>query len=145
MKMLAKAIALAATAFEHRVDKAGQPYILHCLFVMEGVKHRDEEVQCAAILHDLIEDCGDKYTFEGLIQMGFSHRVVHLLTILTHDKNVSTYEDYIKQIALNPDATEIKKRDLEHNSTITRLKGLRKKDFDRIEKYHKAYVYLTGL
>ena len=39
-------------------------------------------------------------------------------------------------------AKAIKLTDLEHNSKITRLKGLRKKDFDRLEKYHRAYTYL---
>ena len=28
-------------------------------------------------------------------------------------------------------------------SNITRLKGLRKADFERMEKYHKAFVYLS--
>ena len=52
--------------------------------------------------------------------------------------------DYIKAISVNPDATQIKMRDLEHNSNITRIKGLRKKDLDRIEKYHRAYIYLSN-
>ena len=41
------------------------------------------------------------------------------------------------------DAKKVKKKDLEHNSTITRLKGLRKADFDRLEKYSRSYVYLS--
>lgn len=51
--------------------------------------------------------------------------------------------DYIKALVVNAVTAKVKKRDLEHNSNITRLKGLRKKDFDRIEKYHTAYVYLS--
>ena len=52
--------------------------------------------------------------------------------------------EYIKAIAVSPEASEIKRRDLEDNSNITRLKGLRKKDLDRIEKYHTAYIYLSN-
>lgn len=52
------------------------------------------------------------------------------------------YDDYIRGISTNPIAKAVKLRDLEHNSRITRIKGLRKKDFDRLEKYHRAYTYL---
>ena len=57
------------------------------------------------------------------------------------------YDARIKEIATGTQyyhdlAKAVKLRDLEHNSKITRLKGLRKKDFDRLEKYHRAYTYL---
>ncbi len=35
--------------------------------------------------------------------------------------------------------------DLEDNSCITRLKGLRAKDLERIAKYHIAYTTLKAL
>jgi len=41
------------------------------------------------------------------------------------------------------DARMIKLADLRHNSDIMRMKGLSKKDFDRLEKYHRAYAYLS--
>ena len=47
-----------------------------------------------------------------------------------------------KKIATDPIAKAVKLCDLEHNTKLTRLKGLRKKDFDRLEKYHRAYTYL---
>lgn len=50
---------------------------------------------------------------------------------------------YIKNIAGDPDAKAIKLADLKDNMDTTRLKKLRKKDIDRMEKYHKAYVYLS--
>ena len=46
------------------------------------------------------------------------------------------------RLSLNEIAREVKLRDLEHNSKITRLKGLRDKDFARLAKYQKAYEYL---
>jgi hypothetical protein len=52
--------------------------------------------------------------------------------------------DYIKIIAMNPDARKVKMADLRHNSDIMRMKGLREKDFKRLEKYHVAYEYLKG-
>lgn len=67
--MLGKAISIAAQAFEGKRDKSGSPYILHCLWVMDGVKHLGEDVMIAAVLHDLIEDVPD-WTFAQLTKEG---------------------------------------------------------------------------
>lgn len=139
--MLAKAIAIAANVFENKTDKSGKPYILHCLRVMNDVDQNDSELMQIAILHDVIEDTD--ITLQYLSSIGFSTRVIVALNLLTH-KETDTYEDYIKGIATNEDAIAVKLSDLKDNSNITRLKGLRKKDFDRIEKYHKAFVYLSN-
>lgn len=140
--MLAKAIALASRVFESKTDKAGKPYILHCLRVMNAVDQNDEELMQIAVLHDVIEDSED-IGMAHLLDMGFSERVVRGVGLLTHLKSVS-YDDYIKAIALNEDAKKVKLADLKDNSDITRLKGLRKKDIDRLEKYHRAFVYLSN-
>jgi (p)ppGpp synthase/HD superfamily hydrolase len=140
MKKLGLAISITAKAFENILDKGGQPYILHCLRVMNNVQG-DECVKCASVMHDLIEDTD--WTFEQLTTLGFSDKTVGLLHLLTHQRETS-YDDYIKAISVSKEATEIKIRDLEDNSNITRIKGARKKDFDRIEKYHRAYIYLSN-
>lgn len=139
MNKLALAISITARAFENKVDKAGQPYILHCLRVMNGVDQNDQDLMCAAVMHDLIEDTDTKLSY--LTDLGFSDRVIGILYLVTHDKK-TPYDEYIKAIAVSKDAREIKLADLKDNSDITRLKGLRKKDIDRIEKYHRAYIYL---
>lgn len=141
MNSLSKAIAITSAAFVGGNDKGGQPYILHCLYVMDKVKHLGNEVMCAAVMHDLIEDTD--CTFDELRQEGFTQEVITILELLTHRKETD-YMDYIKAISVHPSATAIKLADLEHNSKITRLKGLRKKDFDRLEKYIKAYTYLKN-
>jgi (p)ppGpp synthase/HD superfamily hydrolase len=130
MSKLGLAISIAAKAFENKLDKGGKPYILHCLWVMNKVRHLGEEVMIAAVLHDIIEDTDEKseinYTFALLSEMGFSEKVIRLLHLLTHTEG-TPYDDYIKAISVDKEATEIKKADLEHNSNITRLKGVRKK------------------
>lgn len=98
---------------------------------------------CAAVLHDIVEDCPNEFSFAKLTELGFSDRVVGILHLLTHNK-ATPYDEYIKAIAVNKDAVEIKLADLKDNSDITRLKGLRKKDIDRIEKYHRAFIYLSN-
>ena len=47
MSKLGLAIAIAAEAFKDKVDKGGQPYILHCLRVMGNLHTTDKE--CCSI------------------------------------------------------------------------------------------------
>lgn len=136
--MLSEAIAITAKAFVGVKDKGGSPYILHCLTVMNGVKDLNEDVQCAAIMHDLIEDTD--WTIGDLRDVGFSERVLELLSLLTH-VDVS-YDTYIKQISTDKDAIRIKMADLRHNSDIFRLKGLRDKDIVRMMKYQRSFLTL---
>ena len=144
--MLGKAIALAAQAFENVKDKGGQPYILHCLRVMDNLHTEDEELKIIAVLHDWVEDMfkNDPERGLALLREHYSERVVKALDLLTHRKEVS-YDDYIKAISFNADATKVKLADLKDNSDITRLKGLTKKDFDRMEKYHRSFIYLSKI
>ncbi len=147
MNKLALAIALVAEAFKNTLDKGGQPYILHCLYVMNNTSG-NEDVKCAAVLHDLVEDTDESseinFTFELLGAVyGFSERTIDLLKLLTRHPDDDYMGSYIRRIAYDEDAVKIKKADLKHNSDISRLKGLRKKDFDRLEKYNRAYQYLS--
>lgn len=140
--MLAKAIAIASDIFKDTVDKGGHPYILHCLRVMNSVDQNDRELMTIAVLHDVPEDFPKEHSVAYFVMQGFSTRVITALTLLTHNKSVP-YDDYVKAIAHNEDARRVKLADLQDNSNITRLKGLIKKDFDRLEKYSRAYTYLS--
>lgn len=139
--MLGKAIKIASEKFENKKDRGGQPYILHCLRVMDNLHTTDEELKCIAVLHDIYEDTD--LEIGDLLELGFSKRIEEGVYTLTH-LDIHTYDEYIKRIALVDDARKVKLADLRDNSDITRLKGLRKKDFDRIEKYHKAFIYLSN-
>jgi (p)ppGpp synthase/HD superfamily hydrolase len=139
--MLSKAIALAAELFEDKKDKGGKPYILHCIRVMNSVDQYNEDQMIIAILHDVLEDT--EITEEDLCKMGFSLKVRAALMLLTHEKGES-YDQYIKRIYHNEDARAVKLADLKDNMDPTRLKGLRQKDFERMEKYQRAFVYLKN-
>jgi len=137
-KLLARAIEIAVLAHKGQFDKGGRPYILHPLWVMNNVRHLGDDYMMVAILHDVVED--SPVTIEDLIKEGFPKRVTDAIDLVT--MNGMVYHDRIKVIATNEIARAIKLKDLEHNLKPTRLKGLRKKDHDRIEKYHTAYTYL---
>lgn len=122
-------------------DKGGKPYILHCLWVMNQMDHDDPELMTIAVGHDLLED-KPHWTIERLRQMKFSERVLTGLDILNHRKEDDYLTAYIPKIRSNPDTRKVKRADLRHNSCLTRLKGLREKDFKRMEKYAIAYQML---
>ncbi len=138
--LLAKAIYMASEAFIHKKDKGGKPYILHCLWVMNKVRHLGTRFMIVAVLHDLIEDT--EYKIEDL-SPEFPKDIIIAIDILTH-KEGDSYEDYIRMISHNELAKEVKLRDLEHNSKLNRLKGVREKDFQRVIKYNKSYNYLLN-
>lgn len=142
MNKLSQAIAFAANVFSESCDKGGKPYILHCLRVMNHMDPNDEDLMIIAVLHDVAEDFPDKWPVSFFTKNGYSDRVTAALSLLTHDKKVP-YDDYIKAISNNPDATRVKLADLKDNSDITRLKGVGKKDFTRMEKYSRAFLYLS--
>jgi len=137
------ALALMCKVFEDVTDRGGHPYAGHCIRVWHGVLHLSVDAQIAAILHDVVEDTA--YTNEDLVQLGFSLEVIRILTLLTHDKENISYDDYIRNIAGNADAAEIKKSDLTDNMDLKRLKGVTKRDMDRAVKYLNAYHYLSKL
>ena len=93
--MLAKAIRIAAEAFENKPDKAGNPYILHCLQVMHGVSYLGKSAMIVGVLHDLLEDT--KWTAEDLRKEGFPETVIRNIEILTRTKG-ENYMGYIKRI-----------------------------------------------
>ena len=143
---LAQAIALAAEKFESCVDKSGEPYILHCIQVMENVRKWDDvELQIAAVLHDIVEDTNvTLYDLEHLY--GFSKRVCKIVGNVTFPK--CTNEEYLARVlnvvCLDQDSIKVKMADLEHNSLILRMKGITEKDMARLKKYHKAYYILKA-
>lgn len=140
MSNLAKAIALASKEFENKTDRGGNPYILHCLYVMDKVKHLGEQAMIVGVLHDVLEDTN--ISEKDLIELGYKYDTVRILDNVTHWEG-EDYMHYIKRAASHPISKAVKKADLEHNSKIFRMKGLRQKDMDRLQKYFTAYQYLS--
>ena len=66
---------------------------------------------------------------------------------IVHMTHVSgeTYGAYLMRVGGNPITRKIKREDLKHNMEAGRMKGLREKDFIRLQKYQYAYAYLKLL
>lgn len=138
-EMLNNAILLATTAHAGQFDRGGKPYILHPLRVMSFLKSDDEELQCIALLHDVIEDTSTNYI--DLVEAGMTLRVCAGVTALTKQRGY-TYDQYKAQVFANRDAMQVKLADLRHNTDVRRLKGIGEKDIQRMAKYHQFYLEL---
>lgn len=146
-KKLSKMIQLASTYHSGQFDKSGVPYILHCLKVMYYLKSFDEELNCIAVGHDLLEDTEIDH---DIIRNEFGERVYSAIRILSKNycfppSNINLDRFYLDRIKTNPDAIRVKLADLRHNSDIMRLKGITEKDVERMKKYHSMYLELKAV
>ena len=139
--LLNKMIVLATNAHAGQYDKGGNPYILHPFKVMHYLKSDDEELQCIALGHDIIEDTD--VTYLQLVEGGFTERIIQGIRDLTKLPG-ETYNEYKLRVMSNEDAMKVKMADLRHNTDIRRLKGVTEKDLVRIEKYHRFYLEIAA-
>ncbi len=133
------AFQIAKIAFEGKIDKGGKPYFNHLVRVAEKFKE-DDFLYPIAMLHDLLEDCSE-WNVKSLGCL-FSENIVKTIELLTR-KSGQDYFDYINEINQSSWATKIKLADLKDNMNITRLENISDKDFQRLNKYLKAYKILT--
>lgn len=118
MSTLERAIVIAAEAHAGQTDKAGEPYVLHPLRVMQRVER--EAARIAAVLHDVVEDT--PWTLDGLAAEGFREEVVSAVDALTRREG-EIYLDFCRRAAEDPVARLVKLADLEDNLDPARVAG----------------------
>ena len=137
--ILDRAKAIATSAHEGQVDKAGKPYIEHPMRVMNMGKTVEEKI--AGVLHDVVED--SDWTFEMLEKEGIPKDVLDALRCVTKLSEDEDYDHFIERVKNNPLAVKVKINDLKDNMDITRLGEVTEKDLTRLNKYIRAYRQLT--
>ena len=131
------AFQIAKKAHSKQVDKAGKDYILH---LMKVASYMDTDTEKAvAYLHDVLEDTN---VTEDELRNMFPNEIVDGVITLTHRKDESYFE-YISRVSTSKLAKKIKVADLLHNLDITRIKEPTKQDYQMLEKYKKAILYLA--
>ncbi len=100
-----------------------------------------ETAQIVGILHDVVED--SEVSFADLQAMGFSEEVIEALVRVTRRED-ETYEEFIIRGEQNPISKQVKLADLADNMDIKRLKTFTDKDKARLDRYHQAWLRLTG-
>ena len=140
-ELLGKVLVLATNAHAGQFDRGGKPYILHPLKVMHYLKTDDEELQCIALLHDVVEDTDTSW--KDLEAIGCTERVLNAVRALTKLPG-QTYDEYKETVFANEDAMRVKLCDLRHNTDIRRLKGVTQKDIERIAKYNRFFLEIQA-
>ena len=135
------ALNLISRHFAGLTDEDGEPYVMHCIRVMQGVE--GEHAKQVALMHDLVEDT--PVTLEELRDRNFAPEVVEAVDLVTHPDAMS-YADYVVRLKKNPIARQVKMSDLRDNSSIARVlyrpaESL-EKDLRRIQKYILSYQFL---
>lgn len=137
--LIKKACAIMYEAHKEDTDKGGYPYVMHPLHLAEQME--DETSVCVALLHDVIEDHGDVYTFDTLRDAGFGEEILDALRLLTHPDGMP-YMEYVEAISHNPVARKVKRADLRHNMDASRVDG---KGPPKLQKYVSALELLESI
>ena len=135
---LAHSMVFAEECHRGDVDKSGVMYILHPLRVMRQMDSETEKI--VGVLHDVVEDT--PVTLQILKEKGYSQEIVDAVDCLTKREEES-YEDFIERCKQNPIALKVKIADLEDNMDIRRLDVLTEKDMEKLNRYLRAWRYLT--
>lgn len=132
-----KAIEFALTAHASDYDLDGNPTILHPLAV--GLMGNNDTERIVGFLHDVVEDT--QYSFQDIMNIGFSIEIVEALRLLTHDK-YTPYMEYIEQICKsgNQTAINVKLHDLKHNLARGKAGG----HIRCVEKHTVALAYIEN-
>lgn len=138
-ELLERALEIATKAHKGQVDKSGAVYIFHPIRVAELCTTEEEKI--VALLHDTIEDTS--VTAEYLLEQGFPRTIVDAVLGVTR-RDDETYEEFVRRAGLNPISKQVKIHDLEDNMDIRRLSEVTEKDLARLNKYLRAYKYLTA-
>lgn len=135
-----RALEIAERVHAGQTDKGGADYIGHPRRVAGYCM--SDKAKIVALLHDTIEDT--EVTPEYLLSQGFSQEIVDGVLAVTR-KDEETYEEFVERAATNSLGREVKLADLRDNMDITRLcYPLGETDLERLNKYLKAYKYLSG-
>ena len=156
---------IAHRAHEGAVTKTGEPYIHHPRRVVANVKEipdwdmfsdaEREALECAAWLHDAVEDNPD-YTLRSLRSEGIPELAVAVVALLSKNLDVHgnilrehvAEGDYLARIRSHPLALRVKLADLADNSNVIRQREYAdmiasgavspNKDPDRYPRYFAA-------
>jgi (p)ppGpp synthase/HD superfamily hydrolase len=126
---------LADCAHTGQVDKIGVPYIEHVRAVAAGLAPFGDDLVMAGLLHDIIEDTD--WTAEQLRGAGIPVRVVSIVEAVTNQRGVP-YEEKIRRIVGDRNATLVKISDNAHNSHPDRAAQLPEEKRARLAAKYRA-------
>lgn len=125
MRPVMIALSLARQLHDGQYRKDGTPYISHPLKVCSTLIRfgiEDDITLAASLLHDVLEDCGDKLSLRGrelVSEYGIHQEIMDIIRLLTKEPGLNDRElsIYFKRIEENPKAALVKLSDRLHNSS----------------------------
>lgn len=126
---------LADGAHTGQTDKIGVPYIEHVRAVAAGLNPFGDELVMAGLLHDLLEDTD--WTAERLREAGVPSRVVEIVEAVTNEPG-TPYEEKVRRITADPQATLVKISDNAHNCHPQRTAQLPADKRERLAAKYRA-------
>lgn len=104
-----RALVYAATAHAGQTRKTvPTPYITHPVSVMLNAASvtDDENILCACLLHDVIEDCDPAQYNEATMRQSFGDATTDMVLVATKDSNIPIWrkrnEAYLQNLATTP-------------------------------------------
>ena len=143
-ELIKTALAIAREAHAGQRDKAGEDYIFHPITV--ALLCSSPQEKAAALLHDTLEDCGDRVSWE-MLRDRVGPEVADAVRLLTNDGSRGSYLEYVQSIrdSGNELAIAVKKADLTMNMDLTRLESPTEKDRERVaRKYAPALAIIDA-
>lgn len=145
--MIDKALELAVNAHAGQVDKAGRPYILHCLRVAAKFAG-DDTLYCIAILHDVVEDTLGKPNQISVsdLRAWFGAEISDAVEALSRRPGEDYLTSFIPRCKANLWAKLVKIADLTDNLNPDRVPacGFDHGEMGRVRRYYKALQILEG-
>lgn len=127
----------ALTLHADQVDKGGEAYGLHLLFVAE---HQNTYAgRVIALYHDSIED--EKTTAQGLLTYGLPKSIVARIEVLSRRLG-QTYEEFVIATCRDIYTRLVKKWDLKHNLQLDRRPEITQGDVALIRRYQRALALI---
>jgi len=102
--------------FEGQVDSGNVPMAEHMARVVLYLEGQDETTLQAAWLHDVVEDT--KVTLEDLRVRGYTQPVIEAVKLLTHEKKVISYREYIDRICQSGNRSAIYVKIADQNDNL---------------------------
>ncbi|GAA2413681.1 HD domain-containing protein [Streptomyces glaucosporus] len=127
--------ALVHEAHAGQYDKIGVPYVEHVRAVAAGLAPFGDDLYMAGLLHDVIEDT--HWTGGRLREAGVPDRVVDIVETVTNRPGIP-YEEKIRRIAGDREATLVKIADNAHNSRPDRSARLPGDRRERLAAKYRA-------
>lgn len=144
-QLITLAAQIARAGHRGQLDKAGEDYIDHPRRVADRLHRSGEraEVIAAGWLHDVLED--SPLTAEDLTRQGVPARTIELVEVMTRLPG-EEYTAYLRRVAADAEALQIKRADMADNTDPARMAALDESTRVRLrDKYAQAEEILQSV